>query len=38
MADLYRLQKKDPRILRDVFAQMLLLERSPNAGEPLLGP
>lgn len=37
MADLYRLQKKDPQILRAVFAKMLLLERSPGAGEPLLG-
>lgn len=37
IADLYRLQKKDPQILRDVFAKMLLLERSSGAGEPLLG-
>lgn len=37
IADLYRLQKKDPQILRDVFAKMLVLERSPDAGEPLLG-
>lgn len=37
IADLNRLQKKDPQILRDVFAKMLLLERSPQAGQPLLG-
>lgn len=37
VADLYRLQKKDPQIVRAVFAKMLLLERSPGAGEPLLG-
>lgn len=37
IADLHRLQKKDPQILRDVFAKMILLERSPSAGEPLLG-
>ena len=37
IADLNRLQKKDPQILRDVFAKMLLLERSPHAGQPLLG-
>lgn len=37
IADLHRLQKKDPQILRDVFAKMILLERSPLAGEPLLG-
>lgn len=35
--DLARLQKKDPQILRAVFKKMLLLERSPDAGEPLLG-
>lgn len=35
--DLVRLQKKDPQILRAVFKKMLLLERSPDAGEPLLG-
>lgn len=35
--DLRRLHKKDPQILRDVFAKMLLLERSTGAGEPLVG-
>jgi mRNA interferase RelE/StbE len=37
VADLHRLAKKDPYIVRTVFKKMLLLERSPNAGEPLLG-
>lgn len=37
VADLYRLRKKDPSILRAVFKKMLLLEHSPTAGEPLLG-
>lgn len=37
VADLYRLHKKDPSILRAVFKKMLLLEKSPAAGEPLLG-
>lgn len=37
VADLLRLQKKDPQIVRAMFKKMLLLERSPNAGEPLLG-
>ena len=37
VADLYRLHKKDPSILRAVFKKMLLLEQSPTAGEPLLG-
>ncbi|WP_186759925.1 type II toxin-antitoxin system RelE/ParE family toxin [Arthrobacter alpinus] len=37
VADLHRLTKKDPQIVRTVFKKMLLLERSPNAGEPLLG-
>lgn len=37
VADLHRLAKKDPHIVRSVFKKMLLLERSPNAGEPLLG-
>ncbi|WP_113718228.1 type II toxin-antitoxin system RelE family toxin [Arthrobacter dokdonensis] len=37
MADLHRLGKKDPYKVRTVFKKMLLLERSPNAGEPLLG-
>ncbi len=35
--DLRRLHRKDPRVLRDVLAKMLLLERSPRAGQPLLG-
>ena len=37
IADLHRLGKKDPHIVRTVFKKMLLLERSTNAGEPLLG-
>ena len=37
IADLHRLGKKDPEIVRAVFKKMLLLERSPDAGEPLLG-
>lgn len=37
VSDLFRLKKKDPSILRAVFKKMLLLERSPLAGEPLLG-
>ncbi|PQZ92318.1 addiction module toxin RelE [Arthrobacter sp. MYb227] len=37
IADLHRLGKKDPNIVRNVFKKMLLLERSPDAGEPLLG-
>lgn len=37
VADLQRLEKKSPQIVRDVFAKMLLLERSNQAGEPLLG-
>ncbi len=37
VADLHRLGKKDPHAVRAVFKKMLLLERSPNAGEPLLG-
>lgn len=37
VADLHRLHKKDPSILRAVFKKMLLLERSPEAGQPLLG-
>jgi mRNA interferase RelE/StbE len=37
IADLHRLSKKDPQIVRTVFKKMLLLERSTNAGEPLLG-
>lgn len=37
VADLRRLEKKDPQIVRAVFKKMLLLERAPDAGEPLLG-
>lgn len=37
VADLRRLQKKDPQIVREVFKKMLLLERATDAGEPLLG-
>ena len=37
IADLHRLGKKDPQIVRAVFKKMLLLERSSSAGEPLLG-
>ena len=37
VADLHRLGKKDPQIVRTVLKKMLLLERSTNAGEPLLG-
>lgn len=37
IADLHRLGKKDPNIVRNVFKKMLLLERSTDAGEPLLG-
>lgn len=37
VSDLYRLHKKDPQIVRAVFKKMLLLEKSPEAGEPLLG-
>ncbi|WP_207345587.1 type II toxin-antitoxin system RelE/ParE family toxin [Arthrobacter sp. E3] len=37
IADLHRLAKKDPHIVRTVFKKMLLLERSTNAGEPLMG-
>lgn len=37
VSDLHRLHKKDPRIVRAVFKKMLLLEQSPEAGEPLLG-
>lgn len=35
--DLRRLHRKDPRIVRDLFAKMLLLERASDAGEPLVG-
>lgn len=37
VADLRRLQKKDPQIVREVFKKMLLLERATDAGEPLIG-
>ena len=37
VSDLYRLHKKDPQIVRTVLKKMLLLEKSPKAGEPLLG-
>lgn len=37
ISDLYRLNKKDPQIVRAIFAKMLLLERSSGAGEALLG-
>ena len=37
VADLERLRRHDPEILRTVVKKMLLLERSPEAGEPLLG-
>lgn len=37
VSDLHRLHKKDPQIVRAVFRKMLLLEKSPEAGEPLLG-
>ena len=35
--DLLHLKRKDPQIVRAVLKKMLLLERSPKAGEPLLG-
>lgn len=35
--DLRRLLAKDPQIVRAALKKMLLLERDPNAGEPLLG-
>lgn len=35
--DLLRLVKKDPQIVRNVLKKMLLLQYSPEAGEPLLG-
>lgn len=37
ITDLERLHKKDPLIVRDVFAKMVLLERATDAGEPLIG-
>lgn len=36
-ADLQRLIAKDPQIARWAVKKMLLIERNPNAGEPLLG-
>lgn len=35
--DLERLLKKDPQIVRWALKEMILLERDPEAGEPLLG-
>ena len=35
--DLERLLKKDPQIVRWALRKMLLLERDPQAGDPLLG-
>jgi mRNA interferase RelE/StbE len=35
--DLARLVRRDPQIARQVLKKMLLLERDPRAGEPLLG-
>jgi mRNA interferase RelE/StbE len=35
--DLRRLLARDPQILRAVLRKLLLLERAPEAGEPLLG-
>lgn len=35
--DLGALQRKDPQIVRQVLKKCLLLERDPEAGEPLLG-
>ncbi len=35
--DLERLARQDPQILRQALKKMLLLERDPRAGEPLLG-
>lgn len=35
--DLAQLLRHDPQILRAVFKKLLLLERDPRAGEPLLG-
>lgn len=36
--DLHAIAKADPNVLRRILKKMLLLERSPEAGEPLLGP
>ena len=35
--DLHRLASSDPQTVRKVLAKMLMLERDPNAGDPLLG-
>jgi mRNA interferase RelE/StbE len=35
--DLEALQRKDPQIVRQVLKKCLLLERDPEAGDPLLG-
>lgn len=37
IADLHRLVRKDPQIVRWCLKKMLLLERDPEAGEPLIG-
>ena len=37
VADLHALLRKDPQIVRWALKKMLLLERDPHAGEPLLG-
>jgi len=37
ISDLHRLLRKDPQIVRACFKKFLLLERNPQAGEPLLG-
>lgn len=37
VADLFELFKIDPQIVRWALKKMLLLERDPHAGEPLLG-
>lgn len=37
LGDLEALLKKDPQVVRWALKKMLLLERSPGAGEPLLG-
>lgn len=35
--DLARLARRDPQVLRQVLKKLLLLERDPHAGAPLLG-
>lgn len=37
LEDLRALQRRDPQIVRAVLKKCILLERSPEAGEPLLG-